>query len=137
MITFVVALNYHVPEFAKPYTIVSLVLYGIDVRPFLPSLLLLLSSHTDSPSRSSQLLCRIAKTRIGTASIVALPGGMTLIQSHTLNSGWRPGQHVRLRALTGLVGWESHPFSVANAPVGASPLECVFSPIFSFTAFVD
>jgi hypothetical protein len=37
MIAFLVALNFHVPEFARPYTIVSLSLYGVDVR-FLPFL---------------------------------------------------------------------------------------------------
>ncbi|GAA5900268.1 hypothetical protein JCM6882_002293 [Rhodosporidiobolus microsporus] len=98
-ITLVVGTYMHVSDFAKPYIAFALAVYCADV------------------------LLRIAKTRLGSASIVALPGGMTMLQSHGVNSGWRPGQHVWLRVAKGWRGWETHPFTVANAPRGASPLE--------------
>ncbi|GAA5986910.1 hypothetical protein JCM11641_006589 [Rhodosporidiobolus odoratus] len=97
-LTFLIALNFHVPDFARPYTLFCISIYGFDV------------------------LLRLAKTRIGCASIVELPGGMTMLHSHRINSGWRPGQHVWLRCWAGWRGWETHPFSVANAPKGSSPL---------------
>ncbi|GAA5861446.1 hypothetical protein JCM8547_006130 [Rhodosporidiobolus lusitaniae] len=97
-ISFIVALQYHVPEFARPYTVFCLAIYGVDI------------------------LLRLLKTRFGHASIVALPSGATLFQSHTLNSGWRPGQHVWVRVWKGAKGWETHPLTVANAPRGSSPL---------------
>ncbi|GAA5945750.1 hypothetical protein JCM10213_002709 [Rhodosporidiobolus nylandii] len=103
-ISFVVALIYHVPSFARPYTAFCLAVYGVDI------------------------LARLLRTRFGAATIVPLPGGagggMTMLQSHRINVGWRPGQHVWLRCWLGWRrGWETHPYTVANAPMGASPLE--------------
>ncbi|GAA5837137.1 hypothetical protein JCM11251_005264 [Rhodosporidiobolus azoricus] len=98
-VTLVVGTYMHVTDFAKPYIAFALTVYCADV------------------------LLRIAKTRIGPASIIALPGGMTMLQSHRINSGWRPGQHVWLRVWKGWRGWETHPFTVANAPRGSSPLD--------------
>ncbi|KAK8846510.1 hypothetical protein IAR55_005596 [Kwoniella newhampshirensis] len=66
-------------------------------------------------------MCSIFKTRLATARIVALPGAdTTLITIPELRSGWRPGQHVRIRVPAfGLVrGFESHPFTIASAPNG-------------------
>ncbi|KAF8628831.1 hypothetical protein AX17_005892 [Amanita inopinata Kibby_2008] len=70
-------------------------------------------------------LLRILKTRYVTATIRPLPSlSATRIEIPTLNSGWRAGQHVRVRILSasshglGLFGWmESHPFTIASAPV--------------------
>ncbi|GAA6034442.1 hypothetical protein JCM8097_002727 [Rhodosporidiobolus ruineniae] len=98
-VSFIVALFYHVPDFAKPYGAFCLAVYGFD------------------------LLLRALKTRPGRASIIALPGGMTMLQSHSLNSGWRAGQHVWVRVWTGARrGWETHPFTVANAASEGSSL---------------
>lgn len=103
-ISLVVALNFHVPDLARPYTVFVLVVYGVD------------------------LLCRFTKTRFGSASIASLPGGTVMVQSHQLSTGWRAGQHVWLRvpSAAGLHrSWETHPFTIANAPIECSPLECV------------
>ncbi|TNY24614.1 hypothetical protein DMC30DRAFT_114561 [Rhodotorula diobovata] len=101
-ISLVVALNFHVPDLARPYTVFVLVVYGVD------------------------LLCRFTKTRFGSASIASLPGGTVMVQSHQLSTGWRAGQHVWLRvpSAAGLHrSWETHPFTIANAPIECSPLD--------------
>ncbi|KAF7377661.1 Iron reductase [Mycena sanguinolenta] len=69
-------------------------------------------------------LLRLVKTRMYNAVIRPLPDmGTTRIEVGDLNAGWRAGQHVRLRILTGalgLTGWaESHPFTIAS--VSGSP----------------
>ncbi|GAA5855222.1 hypothetical protein JCM9279_007510 [Rhodotorula babjevae] len=101
-VSLVVALNFHVPRLARPYTVFILVCYGID------------------------LVCRIVKTRFGSASVAALPGGTVMLQSHSLTTGWRAGQHVwvRVPSAAGMLrGWETHPFTIANAPAECSPLD--------------
>ncbi len=44
----------------------------------------------------------------------------TIVHLPSLRSGWIPGQHVRVRVLTGGMGlfqlWESHPFTLSTAP---------------------
>ncbi|KAJ7768301.1 hypothetical protein B0H16DRAFT_1716319 [Mycena metata] len=69
-------------------------------------------------------LLRIAKSRMHNAIIRPLPDmGVTRIEVPQINAGWRAGQHVRLRVLSGalgLTGWtESHPFTIAS--VSGSP----------------
>ncbi|KAF7968056.1 hypothetical protein HWV62_32077 [Athelia sp. TMB] len=66
-------------------------------------------------------LLRALKTRAALATVRAMPdlsGGTTRIEVPTVNSGWRAGQHVRVRILSfrmGLFGWaESHPFTIAS-----------------------
>ncbi|KAJ7088592.1 hypothetical protein C8R44DRAFT_819088 [Mycena epipterygia] len=64
-------------------------------------------------------LLRIVKTRMYNAIVRPLPDmGVTRIEVPQLNAGWRAGQHVRLRVLSGamgLTGWaESHPFTIAS-----------------------
>ncbi|KAK7052300.1 iron reductase [Favolaschia claudopus] len=64
-------------------------------------------------------ILRLVKTRMYNATIRPLPDmGTTRIEVPYLNGGWRAGQHVRLRVLTGalgLTGWaESHPFTIAS-----------------------
>ena len=48
----------------------------------------------------------------------------TRIEIPSLNSGWRAGQHVRVRIFSSGLGWlgwtESHPFTIASAPVISS-----------------
>ncbi|GAA5914295.1 hypothetical protein JCM8208_006304 [Rhodotorula glutinis] len=98
----IVALNFHVPRLARPYTVFVLVCYGVD------------------------LACRLVKTRLGSASVASLPGGTVMVQSHSLKTGWRAGQHVWVRVPSAagvLRGWETHPFTIANAPAECSPLD--------------
>lgn len=66
---------------------------------------------------------RFIKTRIVTATIRPLPElDLTRIEVPNINSGWRAGQHVRVRILSKGLGWfgwsEVHPFTIAS--VGAS-----------------
>ncbi|WWC71353.1 uncharacterized protein I206_105308 [Kwoniella pini CBS 10737] len=63
----------------------------------------------------------LTKTRIAHAELQALPGaGTTVITIPGLKTGWRAGQHVRIRvpALGLLKAFESHPFTIASAPDG-------------------
>ncbi|KAL0958841.1 hypothetical protein HGRIS_014159 [Hohenbuehelia grisea] len=67
---------------------------------------------------------RIVKTRIITATVRPLPElGVARVEIPHLNAGWRAGQHVRLRVLSGTgMGWlrmfESHPFTIASVSGG-------------------
>ncbi|KAF6760517.1 ferric reductase transmembrane component [Ephemerocybe angulata] len=65
-------------------------------------------------------LLRAFKSSIATAKVTALPEmDMACLEIPTIISGWRAGQHVRLRILSGrmgLFGWaETHPFTIASA----------------------
>ncbi|WWD19270.1 hypothetical protein CI109_103728 [Kwoniella shandongensis] len=67
------------------------------------------------------LFCTLTKTRLATAKIEALVGAdTTIVTIPSLRSGWRAGQHVRIRvpALGPLHGFEAHPFSIASSPDG-------------------
>ncbi|KAJ7220513.1 hypothetical protein GGX14DRAFT_431088 [Mycena pura] len=62
---------------------------------------------------------RLVKTRMYNAIIRPLSDmNVTRIEVPQINAGWRAGQHVRIRVLSGalgLFGWtESHPFSIAS-----------------------
>ncbi|KAF9004591.1 ferric reductase like transmembrane component-domain-containing protein [Cyathus striatus] len=71
-------------------------------------------------------LLRIIKTSFSTATLRPLPElDLTRVEIPYLNSGWRAGQHIRLRVLSTGLGWfgwsETHPFtiaSVSNGPEG-------------------
>ena len=56
------------------------------------------------------------KTRFATAELTALSNDSTLVSIPSLCTGWRAGQHVRLR-IPG-VGLSAHPFTIASAPDG-------------------
>ncbi|KAI6157256.1 hypothetical protein BKA82DRAFT_790408 [Pisolithus tinctorius] len=91
---FLFAACYHQPV-CIPFVIAACVFYGLD--------------H----------LIRIAKTHITTATLCPIPElGLTKIEIPTLNSGWRVGQHVRLRVLSTGMGYlgltEVHPFTITN-----------------------
>ncbi|PFH47037.1 hypothetical protein AMATHDRAFT_153113 [Amanita thiersii Skay4041] len=68
---------------------------------------------------------RILKTRYVSATIRPLPAlNATRIEIPSINTGWRAGQHVRVRIVSSSMfsfswfGWtESHPFTIASAPV--------------------
>ncbi|KAI6157280.1 ferric reductase like transmembrane component-domain-containing protein [Pisolithus tinctorius] len=94
LFVFLFAVCYHRPG-CVPYVTAACVFYGLD--------------H----------LIRIAKTRITTATLRPIPElGLTRVEIPTLNSGWRAGQHVRLRVLSTGMGFlgltEVHPFTIAN-----------------------
>lgn len=82
----------------KAYAFIALALYSLD------------------------LCCRMAKTRLCTGHITAVPlMHSTRLEIPRLNTGWRAGQHVRVRVLSsgigGWLGWsQSHPFIIASAP---------------------
>ena len=68
-------------------------------------------------------LLRVVKSRVAVAYLQTIPDlGTTLIRIPALNTGWRAGQHVRIRVLSrhmGIFGWaEVHPYSIANACEG-------------------
>ncbi|GAB1526916.1 hypothetical protein RhiTH_010090 [Rhizoctonia solani] len=92
ILVFMVAIHFHMPTVVAPYTISGLSFYLVD------------------------LVFRAWKIRIRPATINAIDDQMTLIEVHGVNDGWRAGQHVWLRILQGERSWESHPFTIANAP---------------------
>ncbi|KAG0147713.1 hypothetical protein CROQUDRAFT_670309 [Cronartium quercuum f. sp. fusiforme G11] len=61
-------------------------------------------------------ILKAIKTRYSEATMSAMPGGLTRIEVHGVNDGWRAGQHVFLRVLNGRNVLEKHPFTIANAP---------------------
>lgn len=84
---------------AVPYVIAGAVFYGLD------------------------RVLRIFKSRLCTATLTCHPElHMTQVYIPKLNSGWRAGQHVRLRVFSsgmGLYGWaEAHPYTIASASDG-------------------
>ncbi|KIK96605.1 hypothetical protein PAXRUDRAFT_72202, partial [Paxillus rubicundulus Ve08.2h10] len=88
------SLCYHRPS-CIPYVIAACVFYGLD--------------H----------LVRAFKTRIATATLRPIPElGLTRVEIPLINTGWRAGQHVRLRVLSTAMGlWgmtEVHPFTIAS-----------------------
>ena len=68
-------------------------------------------------------LARIIKTRLTTATVTTIPElGMIKVDCRTVRGGWRAGQHVRLRVLSGemgLLSWAvAHPFTIASTCEG-------------------
>ncbi|KAG8221551.1 ferric reductase like transmembrane component-domain-containing protein [Butyriboletus roseoflavus] len=95
LIVALVAACYH-QQACVPYVIAGSVVYGLD--------------H----------IIRAIKTRFTTATLRTIPElGLTQVDIPSLNTGWRAGQHVRLRVLSAAMGlWgmtEVHPFTVASA----------------------
>jgi len=83
-------------ESAVKYVLLGVVLYGVDN------------------------FMRIVKTRVTKARVRAMPElGITEVELPTVSTGWRAGQHVRIRFLTtelGITSWTiAHPFTIANA----------------------
>jgi ferric-chelate reductase len=74
-------------------------------------------------------IIRILKTKIRTASLLSMSElKMTRIEIPHLSAGWRPGQHVRIRVLSGgmgFIGWcEAHPFTIAGLDGDRMVLMC-------------
>lgn len=62
---------------------------------------------------------RVIKTRYTVARLSTINEfDMTRIEVSNINAGWRAGQHVQIRILSGAMGWfgwaESHPFSIVS-----------------------
>ncbi|KAL5512662.1 hypothetical protein ACEPAG_2928 [Sanghuangporus baumii] len=94
MVIFFVGIWYHQAVCGK-YVSLALGIYGLD--------------H----------LLRIVKTRFATARLTAVPElDLTHIEVPSVGAGWRAGQHVRLRVLSGSMGWfgwtTAHPFTIAS-----------------------
>lgn len=67
------------------------------------------------------LVMTLTKTKIVQAELLALPSSAsTVVTIPALRSGWRAGQHVRIRvpALGFALGHEGHPFTISSAPDG-------------------
>lgn len=64
---------------------------------------------------------KLLKSRVKRATFTAMPAGLTRIEIRGINDGWRAGQHVFLRVLTGRHIFEKHPFTIANAPNSSTP----------------
>lgn len=95
-LVFMIALHFHMPVVVTPYTLTGLSFYLAD------------------------LILRSCKMRLRPATITALDDEMTLIAIQGIDNGWRAGQHVWLRILQGNRSYESHPFTIANAPSSPS-----------------
>jgi len=85
----------HKPDIV-PYIYCCLVIYGLD------------------------RVTRLVKTRTRSAFIQQVPElNAVRLEIPSLNTGWRAGQHVRIRVLSmemGILGWsEIHPFTIASA----------------------
>lgn len=106
MITLLVGLSFHV-DAAKPWCICAALIYGVS------------------------LLASLLKTRTAIAHFQAHPeGGSTTIHIPSLRTGWRAGQHVRIRvpSLPFPHNLEAHPFSIASA-ANADGLKLVIKAI--------
>ncbi|KAI0746323.1 incomplete iron reductase [Daedaleopsis nitida] len=94
VILILIAVCQHV-SWATPYVLVATGIYGFD------------------------RVMRLIKSRVAMARLRPLPDlGMTRVEVTAINTGWRAGQHVRLRVLSLGMGWrgwtEAHPFTIAS-----------------------
>ncbi|KIJ45511.1 hypothetical protein M422DRAFT_29647 [Sphaerobolus stellatus SS14] len=98
-VSFFVVICYHT-LYAVPWIFPPLAFYGLD------------------------LLLRMIRTRIKDAVLVPVDNQMTLIHVENCDGGWIAGQHVQLRVFFSARMFESHPFTILNAP---SPTSCTSS----------
>ncbi|KAF8587338.1 iron reductase [Ramaria rubella] len=96
---FFVVICYHT-LYAVPWIFPPLAFYGLD------------------------LFVRMIRFRIKDAILVPPDNHMTLVHIQNCDSGWVGGQHVRLRVFFSGRLFESHPFTILNAP---APISCVSS----------
>jgi ferric-chelate reductase len=67
------------------------------------------------------MIFTLFKTKVTKAELLALqPASSTVVTIPALRTGWRAGQHVRIRvpALGWRLGFEGHPFTISSAPDG-------------------
>jgi ferric-chelate reductase len=91
---FFAAMCYHTPYFA-PWLYVCVAIYAYD--------------H----------FVRLLRYRIKDATLVPVDSTLTMIHIPDCDAGWLPTQHVNVRVLRGAGIFESHPFTITNAPPGA------------------
>lgn len=95
IVTLLAGMGAHVPS-AVPWAIASGIIYAVSI------------------------LFGLAKSRVTRAELVALSGNATtMITLPGITTGWRAGQHVRLRvpSIKGALNkMECHPFTIASAP---------------------
>jgi len=59
---------------------------------------------------------RLLRYRIKDATIIPVDSTMTMIHIPDCDAGWLPTQHINVRVLRGAGIFESHPFTITNAP---------------------
>ncbi|VDC03797.1 unnamed protein product [Peniophora sp. CBMAI 1063] len=113
---FLVAMYIHEPV-TLPYFVTAFVLYGFD--------------H----------ILRALRTRVVTVQLTAAPllnGGSTIVSAPTIISGWRAGQHIRMRIVPArgprwlalswawlAARWRSRPYTVSTRPGSSHGLELI------------
>ncbi|KAK1924119.1 putative ferric reductase transmembrane component [Papiliotrema laurentii] len=88
---FFAAICYHTP-YAQPWVYPCVAIYGYD------------------------FVVRMVRYRVKEAILIPVDSTMTMIHIPDCGHGWRPTQHVMLRVLKGAGVFESHPFTITNAP---------------------
>ncbi|KAK8864285.1 hypothetical protein IAR55_001531 [Kwoniella newhampshirensis] len=88
---FFAAISYHTP-YSRPWIYPCVAIYAYD------------------------LLVRMFRYRIKDATLVPIDDTLTMIHIPDCDAGWLPTQHVLLRVLRGSGIFESHPFTITNAP---------------------
>ncbi|KAJ2919424.1 hypothetical protein MD484_g997, partial [Candolleomyces efflorescens] len=112
------AIYLHQPELWL-YALASACIWGLDRLVRIAKTRVAIAILTPAPSST--------KTSAARPGAPARPGSCDVIHLTipSINTGWRAGQHVRLRVFSpGVMGWfgssEVHPFTIANAPVSSS-----------------
>ncbi|OWZ81241.1 ferric-chelate reductase [Cryptococcus neoformans Tu401-1] len=88
---FFAALSYHTP-YSRPWIWPCVAIYAYD------------------------LIVRMLRYRIKDATLVPVDKTLTMIHIPDCDAGWLPTQHILLRVLSGSGIFESHPFTITNAP---------------------
>ncbi|WWC70327.1 uncharacterized protein I206_104277 [Kwoniella pini CBS 10737] len=88
---FFAAISYHTP-YSRPWIYPCVALYAYD------------------------LFVRMLRYRIKDATLVPIDDTLTMIHIPDCDSGWLPTQHVFVRVMKGSGIFESHPFTITNAP---------------------
>ncbi|KZV60449.1 hypothetical protein PENSPDRAFT_594068 [Peniophora sp. CONT] len=66
---------------------------------------------------AADVLMRMLRFRIKDATLVPVGNEMTLIKVHNVSGSYAPGAHFRVRVLAGSHILESHPLTIASAPL--------------------
>ncbi|WWD17418.1 hypothetical protein CI109_101859 [Kwoniella shandongensis] len=88
---FFAAISYHTP-YSRPWIYPCVAIYAYD------------------------LLVRMFRYRLKDATLVPVDDTLTMIHIPDCDAGWLPTQHVFVRVLRGSGIFESHPFTITNAP---------------------
>ncbi|TYJ57001.1 hypothetical protein B9479_002280 [Cryptococcus floricola] len=91
---FFAAISYHTP-YSRPWVWPCVSIYAYD------------------------LCVRMLRYRIKDATLVPIDSTLTMIHIPDCDAGWLPTQHILIRVLRGSGVFESHPFTITNAPATA------------------